>query len=109
MGTLDVSIDFWFRLYLVLSFFILTAKEGDLRLLGNDHDQIITSSGQVEVYHNGMWGTVCNGGWDIYDATVVCRQLGFSKATERMAGESKSALQSKNAVCVFIKHSRYFH
>ena len=54
----------------------LARSEGEVRLIGSPNEW----EGHIAVYHNGTWGSVCDDGWDINDAQVVCRQLGYHDA-----------------------------
>ena len=36
--------------------------------------------GKVEIYYKGQWGALCSDEWDINEAMVVCKSLGYAKA-----------------------------
>ena len=53
-----------------------TASHPLLRLVGGNSQ----TEGRVEIFYDGRWGTICDDSWNIDDANVVCRMLGFQRA-----------------------------
>ena len=73
----------------------------DIRLVDGPDE----GSGRVEVCLGGLWGTICDDGWNSNDATVVCRQLGYG-ALERAVptregyfGEGSGPIHLSRVLC----------
>ncbi|KXJ06856.1 Neurotrypsin, partial [Exaiptasia diaphana] len=58
---------------------VCNASQSPLRLL----DEISSPSsmqGILQIYHNGVWGTICNNRWSRSNTRIACKQLGYQFA-----------------------------
>lgn len=56
--------------------FVFTGSS--LRLVSNTGQISGVTAGRLMIYVNNTWGTICDSKFNDIDATVACRQLGFS-------------------------------
>lgn len=86
---------------------VVVAKDIVVRLVDGVSSLL---EGRVEVYRNGEWGTVCDKGWGLADADVVCKLLGHPRASRAMGGAwfRKGEGPSKTNLCGRGNDSLFF-
>ena len=55
-------------------------SHGDLRLVQQNIDDGSFSAGRLEIFINSTWGSICADNFNLTDANVACRQMGFAGA-----------------------------
>lgn len=53
-----------------------TYPDGSIRLVGGK----TAADGNVEIFYKGRWGSICDDEWDIREAYIVCKMLGYNRA-----------------------------
>ena len=70
-----------------------------MRLAGNHG----SCAGRVELFYQGVWGTVCDDLWDLPQANIICRQLGcgwaVSALSEAYFGQGSGKILLDNVHC----------
>ncbi|GFX32070.1 galectin-3-binding protein [Trichonephila clavipes] len=76
--------------------------DGSIRLVGGRNP----TEGNVEVFYRGRWGSICDDEWDIREAYIVCKMLGYNRAVRatfnsqfgrgRAQGNDQKRLKEKN-------------
>ena len=93
---IDVSEQYQFHVGYIINLINVTGLP--IRLVNGTNEK----EGRVEIYWNNQWSTVCDDLWDDNDATVICKQLGYSRGSARVSayfGEGSGLILLDNVNC----------
>ncbi|KXJ09767.1 Lysyl oxidase-like 4, partial [Exaiptasia diaphana] len=70
-----------------------------LRLLHKTSSQS-SVEGILQIYYNGVWGTICDDEWSLASATIACKQLGYQFAVmSKRLGQGPDPIWLDNVKC----------
>lgn len=74
--------------------------DGSIRLVGGRNP----TEGNVEVFYRGRWGSICDDEWDIREAYIVCKMLGYNRAVRATFNSQfgRGRGECKILLCLFI-------
>nr|XP_026498774.1 lysyl oxidase homolog 2 [Vanessa tameamea]XP_026498775.1 lysyl oxidase homolog 2 [Vanessa tameamea] len=58
----------------------VNVRSFSLRLVGGRSP----NEGRIEIYHNGIWGSICPDGWTLYEASAICHHLALGFAEQAL-------------------------
>ena len=71
---------------------------------------VLISHGHVEICQNGIWSSICSNGWDHIDASVACRQLGYSiEGTTHMIVQDIHIFHIRRKICKSRENTTHPH
>ncbi|XP_032834133.2 scavenger receptor cysteine-rich domain-containing protein DMBT1-like isoform X1 [Petromyzon marinus] len=82
---------------------VTETENGTIRLV----DREMNCRGRVEINNNGTWGSLCDAGWTLGGADVVCRQMQCGNAVDNQAYYGKGPSPKWTATCGSLEDSLF--